>query len=248
MSQPETDSDSCTRLAPPKRSRWLPSDLRRFFLHRPAISTLIDTRSTQERHDYEQRIRQRIGIAVEQYAVLNIHRIGIDAPVGHVFEELLVWDGDSTCWPNKLASVERVDGTLHEIRVSFLGIRSLPLFSLHALKAQGSPGSEDADSARYLAYECGGGYPIGVFCLYVRSRIAALGERSTTQFFLATGFNFYGKRDWSARHVIHRTWAVIHNRVTANVLNRFKQLCEWRFRRMQMGMSDNTTGDNPRTR
>ncbi len=235
--QPETHSDACATDVPPERSRWLPADLRRFFFHRPAISTLVDTRSTHDRYDYEQRIRQRMGVAVEQYSVLNIHRIGIEAPVRQVFEELLAWDGDSTCWPNRLASVERVDGALEEIRVSFLGVRRLPLFALCLLRQRRDPRSGDADSARYLLYGCGGGYPIGVFCLYVRSGIAAQGERSRTQFFLATGFNFFGKRDWSKGHVLHRFWAAIHNRVTANVLNRFKQLCEWRFRRLQDGAS-----------
>ncbi|MCP3978863.1 MAG: hypothetical protein GY716_05970 [bacterium] len=228
--------------APPRRSRWLLSDLRAFFFHRPAILTQADTRSPRGRHDYEQRIRQRTGIAVEQYGVLNIHRIGIEAPVRHVFEELLIWDGDSSCWPNNLASVRRVGGSLDEIRVRLLGIRLLPLFSLRSIKLQKVPVPEDGDNARYLVYKCEGGYPIGVFCLYVRSGIAALGERSTTQFFLATGFNFYGKRNWSRDNLIYRIWATIHNRVTANVLNRFKQLCEWRFRRLQSDLSGHDDG------
>jgi hypothetical protein len=235
VNQPGTNTGTQTVHVPPGRSRWWPADLRHFFFHPPRISTLVDTRSSTNRDDYEQRIRQRTGIAVGQYSVLNIHRVGIDAPVAQVFEELLVWDGDSTCWPNNLATVERVGGSLDEIRVSLLGIRLLPLFSLHSIKLQNAPGTDDVDNARYLLYKCGGGYPIGIFCLYVRSAIAALGERSKTQFFLAVGFDFYGKRDWSQRSLIHRSWAAIHNRVTANVLNRFKQLCEWRFQRLQNG-------------
>jgi len=223
----------------------LPSDIRHFFLHRPPIPTLIDTRSPENRHDYEQRIRQRLGIAAEQYSVLNIHRIGIDAPARHVFEELLVWDGDSTCWPNNVAAAERVGGTLDELRVSLLGIRAFPLFSLRSLKLQSAPNTGDGDNARYLLYQCGGGYPIGMFCLYVRSGIAALGERGRAQFFLAVGFDFFGKRDWSPQHLIHRVWAAIHNRVTANVLNRFKQLCEWRFQQLQDGVPGRGTGQEP---
>ena len=242
MSQPERHIDENTVQAPPRRSRWLPSDVRHFFLHRPPISTLVDTRSPANRYDYEQRIRQRTGIAAEQYSVLNIHKVGIEAPARHVFEELVVWDGDSTCWPNHLAAVERVGGTLDAIRVSLLGIRALPLFSLHSLKLQKAPHTGDGDNARYLLYECRGGYPIGMFCLYVRSAIAAMGERGQTQFFLAVGFDFYGKRDWSEQNLIHRTWAAIHNRVTANVLNRFKQLCEWRFQRLQDGVPGRGTG------
>jgi len=167
--------------------------------------------------------------------VLNIHRIGIEAPVREVFEELLVWNGDSTCWPNHLAKVERIGGSLDDVHVSLLDIRFLRLFSLHPVKMQTDPGGE-FDSARYLLYGCGGGYPIGVFCLYVRSAIAAAGEQGKTQFFLAVGFDFYGKRNWSRRNPIYRTWAAIHNRVTANVLNRFKQLCEWRFEQLQKGV------------
>jgi hypothetical protein len=189
--------------------------------------------------------RQRTGIATEDYSVLNIHRIGIEAPARHVFEELFVWDGDSTCWPNSVAAVERVGGTLDEIRVSLFGIRSLPLFSLRSLKHQSAPDTRGGDNARYLLYECGGGYPIGMFCLYVRSAIAAIGERENTQFFVAVGFDFYGKRDWSHQNLIHRSWAAIHNRVTANVLNRFKQLCEWRFQRLQGGVPGRGIGREP---
>jgi len=230
-----TTSSASTVPAPPGRSRWLFSDLRHFLLQRPSIPTLIDTRSSTNRHDYEQRIRQRTGIAVEQYSVLNIHRIGIEAPVRHVFQELLIWDGAASCWPNRVAAVERIDDELGEIRFNFLGIRSLPIFSLHSLKLQREPDAGAVDNARYLLYECTGGYPIGIFCLYVRSPIPAQGERKMTQFFLAVGFNFFGKRDWSERNVVPRVWAAIHNRVTANVLGRFKQLCEWRFRRLQAG-------------
>ena len=34
---------------------------------------------------------------------------------------------------------------------------------------------------------------------------------------------------------INKIWEKIHSRVTRNVLNRFKQLCEWRFQRIQDG-------------
>lgn len=234
MSRPETNSGAGTGPAPPKRSRWLLSDLRHFLLHKPSIPTLIDTHLETSRHDYEQRIRQRTGISVEQYSVLNLHRVAIDAPVRDVFEELLVWDGDSTCWPNHVAKVERTGGTLDEIQVNFLGIRFLRLFSMHSLKIQTEPGG-DLDNARYLLYRCGGGYPMGMFSFYVRSAIAAEGEQGKTQFFAVVGFDFYGRRNWSQRNLIYRAWAAIHNRVTANVLNRFKQLCEWRFQQLQAG-------------
>ncbi len=241
MNKTEASDGARTLQEPPRRSRWLPSDLRHFFFHRPSVPTLIDLRTPTNRNEYEQRIRQRMGITVEQYSVLNIHRVGIEVPVRYVFEELLVWDGHSSCWPNHLARVERIGSTLDEIRVRLFGVRVFPLFSLRPLELRGKSDTGD-DNARYLVYECGGGYPIGIFCLYIRSAIAALGERGTTQFFLAVGFNFFGKRDWSQRNLIHRVWAAIHNRVTANVLNRFKQLCEWRFQRLQSGAPDRGQG------
>jgi hypothetical protein len=33
-----------------------------------------------------------------RYTALNVHHIGIEAPVSYVFE-LLNWNGDSSCWP-----------------------------------------------------------------------------------------------------------------------------------------------------
>ena len=84
-------------------------------------------------------------------------------------------------------------------------------------------------------YESSGGYPIGIFSVYVRSPIAEQNEKEHTQLFVLVGFNFYGKEDWSKKKTINNLWESIHDRVTANVLNRFKQLCEWRFEKIQEG-------------
>jgi hypothetical protein len=249
--QTERESTDDEAKAPPRRSNGLFSDLRWFILRRPAISTLIEFGSPEERVNYSARIMQRIGIDVDRYAILNIHRIGIEAPVRYVFEELLRWDGDSTCWPNHVATVDRVDDRLEHIRIfpfgwrryppgfrnSFFGLRFIPLFNLNAVRFQHLPGPADIDNARFLLYECDGGYPIGIFAMYVRSSIARAEESEPTQMFMVVGFNFYGKRDWSRGFRIMRLWEVVHNRVTANVLNRFKQLCEWRFARVQAGES-----------
>jgi hypothetical protein len=74
----------------------------------------------------------------------------------------------------------------------------------------------------------------------VRSSIAARDETALSQVFLAVGFDFWGLRGWPvighALRPVHRVWEGVHNRVTANVLNRFKQLCEWRFERLQAGL------------
>jgi hypothetical protein len=70
--------------------------------------------------------------------------------------------------------------------------------------------------------------------MYVRSSIADMGESAQSQLIFAVGFNFYGKENWQKhRRLISKIWEVVHNRVTANVLNRIKQLCEWRIDSMQ---------------
>jgi hypothetical protein len=65
--------------------------------------------------------------------------------------------------------------------------------------------------------------------MYVRSSIPERGEKEMSQLFLMVGFNFYGNRTLSRLNIINKTWEAIHNRVTTHIMNRFKQLCEWRF-------------------
>ena len=91
------------------------------------------------------------------------------------------------------------------------------------------------DNARFLLYDSSGGYPIGIFTMYVRSSVEERGEVGKSQLFFAVGFNFYGKESRPKIGIINKIWESIHNRVTGNVLNRFKQLCEWRFQRIQDG-------------
>ena len=233
---------------PPQRSSGILSDIRYFFLHKPPIPTLIEFSSEAEKEDYSHRIMQRIGIDINQYSVLNIHRIGINIPVRNAFEELLHWDGDSTCWPNHIASVDRLDGKLEHIQIfllgrrkyplgfknGFFGLKFIPLFNLDAKRFQHLPGFSD-DNARYLLYDSSGGYPIGIFTMYLRHAIPERGETEQTQLFLAVGFNFYGKEYKPNINIVNKIWEKIHNRVTTNVLTRFKQLCEWRFQRIQDG-------------
>lgn len=218
-------------------------------MHKPLIPTLIEFSSEAEKEDYSHRIMQRIGIDVTKYSVLNIHRIGINVPVQYAFEELLHWDGDSTCWPNHIATVNRLNGRLEHIQIfllgrkkypfgfkkGFFGLKFIPFFSLDAKRFQHLPGLSD-DNARYLLYDSSGGYPIGIFTMYVRSAIPKRMEIEKTQLFLAVGFNFYGKERKPRINLFNKIWEKVHNRVTANVLNRFKQLCEWRFQRIQDGL------------
>lgn len=231
--------------APPSRCRGLLSDVRAFLLHRPAVRTLIRFRTKGEREEYRERIMKRLGIRVEQYGVLNIHKIGIEAPVERVFKDLLDWDGDSTCWPNHIAQVERQGGALEHIKIFLLGRRTypfglkkglfgfkfVPLFNLDELKFRREADPHDAVNGHYLLYKCSGGYPIGFFAMYVRAAVAGQEEKEETQLYMLVGFNFYGRKDWSGPHFFNRLWERVHNRVTANVMNRFKQLCEWRAHR-----------------
>jgi len=87
-------------------------------------------------------------------------------------------------------------------------------------------------------FDSSGGYPIGIFAMYVRSPIAEHNEIEQTQLFFAVGFNFYGKVQRSNMRIVNKVWEKIHNRVTANILNRIRQLSEWRFQRLQDGRYD----------
>ena len=229
---------------PPSKSKGLLSDVLEFMLHRPEKDTLIKFDSLEERDFYNERVMQRIGIDPNLYSVLNIHKIDVEAPVGYMFNELLEWNGDSTCWPNHLAKVDLIENDLGRISIlpfgwkkypfsfmkSFFGFKLIPLFLLNAIRIKKVPDTFDFDNARYLLYNCSGGYPIGIYVMYVRSSIDEMGEVAKSQLIFAVGFNFYGKKDWQhKRKLINKLWERVHNRVTANVLNRFKQLAEWRF-------------------
>ncbi|MCF8244156.1 MAG: hypothetical protein K9J37_03750 [Saprospiraceae bacterium] len=236
-------------LNPPAKSEGFLSDIRHFLLHRPELPTLIKFNTKEEREDYSFRILQRLDIGVSEYRILNIHHIGVNAPAKYVFEELLKWNGDSTCWPNHIAQVARKHEQLEHLNIylfgwkkypawlknGLFGLKYIPLFKMDAINLHKIPDAVEADNARYLLYKCSGGYPIGVFTLYVRSSIENLQEEEQSQLFLMVGFNFYGKENWSELKLINRTWELIHNRVTSNVLNRIKQLSEWRFEKIKNG-------------
>jgi hypothetical protein len=217
-----------------------------FLLRRPIHDTLIHFDSADERNDLSQRVLQRLGIGVEDYSVLNLHKIGINVPGRFVFDELMTWDHDSPFWPNRLARVKRVKKNLDQVDIYFLGLESLfgfksradsgihiaPLFQLKKIDPRYAPRTSDMDNARTLLYTCSGGYPIGIFSLYVRSSIAELGEQETSQLFFMVAFDFYGQKGWLYTHFVQRIWEAIHNRVTTNVLNRIKMTCEDKFQSM----------------
>jgi hypothetical protein len=224
-----------------KRTFW--SDLQNYFIKNPEIPTLIDFSTESEREDYSKRIMQRLGVGVADYSVLNIHKIGIEVPALYVYEELLQWDGKSDYWPNQMARVKRIEGDLKNIQIFLFGLEKInlrkkvikplialkPLFHMSALKFQHMPDASDADNARFMLYKCRGGYPIGIFTLYVRSSIAENKEKEQTQLISMVAFNFYGKKQWLFIHFINRIWERIHNRATSNILNRIKMIFESKF-------------------
>lgn len=233
---------------PPSKSKGLITDIINFLLHKPERNTLIKFNSAKERNEYNARVMQRIGIDPKRYSVLNLHKIGIEAPVSYIFNELMQWNGDSTCWPNHLAKVDRIKNDLKNIRIlpfgwkkypfkfrkSFFGLKLIPLFLLKAIRIKKNPDSFDFDNARYLLYKCSGGYPIGIYAMYVRSSIRELGETSQSQLIFGVSFNFYGNEKWQdKRKLVNTIWEWVHNRVTANVLHRIKHLGEWRMENMQ---------------
>lgn len=242
-----TGSNSTCVLKPPSPSSNLFLDIKHFLWHSPGIDTQIRFKTDEERHYYGQRVMQRIGIDPAKYSILNFHKIGIEAPVSHIFDELLHWNGDCLFWPNHIAKVDRIENDLKNIRIlpfgwkkyplglkSFFGIQLIPLFLLNAIRFKKTPDNDNFDNARYLLYECSGGYPIGFFTMYVRSSISSMGEITTSQLIVGVGFNFYGNDKWHEnRKLINILWEKLHNRVTANVLLRLKQLCEWNLSQVQ---------------
>jgi hypothetical protein len=221
-------------------SLW--SDIGSYFLVIPEIKTLVEYKTPQERENYSKRILQRLNVDVTEYSVLNIHKIGIEVPTRYVFEELLRWNGRSKYWPNQIARVKRIDGNLENILIYTFGLEKIrwnwfklkefkitPLFHMTALKFQHTPSASDDDNARYLLYKCSGGYPIGIFTLYVRSSIAENNETEKAQLFSMVAFNIYGEKNWFYNNIIKWIWENIHNRVTANINNRIKVIFEKKF-------------------
>lgn len=237
----KTNNNKSRNAGPPSGSNNILTDISHFLLKKPKKSTFVKLGTYELREEYTQRVLQRIGVEVSDYSVLNFHKIGIDAPVNVIFEELLNWNGDSTCWPNHIAKVYRIKDQIEEIEILLFGIKRLPfgllspLFKLNSIRIIHNSTSSEQDNARYLLYKCSGGYPIGIFAMYVRSSIPEQNETSQSQLFFGVGFDFYGKKKHSKLNIKNFLWEKIHNRVTANTLNRMKQLCEWRFEKIKKG-------------
>lgn len=233
----------------PERSRNIFTDIKYFLFDKPPVKTLINFETEEKRHEYCESILQRLGIEVENFKMLNIHKIGIEVPTIYLLNELLKWNGDSSCWPNHIAKVYLQDNKLEKIQIFLFGLKKnifglkkglfgkqlFHLFDLTAIKIQKVPSPNDPDNARYLFYECEGGYPIGVFSMYLRSSIPERGETEMSQLFIMVGFDFYGKAWLSKIRILKRFWECVHNRVSTNVAYRFKQFCEWKFNKFIIG-------------
>ncbi len=246
--KPLNHTNQTSKKTAPTVSSGILTDILYFFIKKPQHPTTLRFNSSEERYTYNQRIIQRIGIDTTQYSVLNINKIGIDAPVNHIFNEIVRFNGNPSCWPNHIAKVDRINDDFRNIRIlpfgwkryplksmkSFFGLPLIPLFHLNAIRIKEVPDNYDFDNARYLLFDCSGGYPIGILAIYIRSSIPEMGETEKSQLIFGVGFNFFGKHEWQEkRKLIGRIWEWVHNRVTANVLNRIKQLSEWRLERIQ---------------
>lgn len=212
----------------PRRSTNVFSDIRYYLFSKPPVKTRIAHNGTGTREELAKGILQRTGVDVENYKMLNVHKVGIDTPASYVFEELLRWNGDAICWPNHIAKLRLQHDSLEHIKIYLFGFKLFRLFDLFSLRIQSIPDPSDHDNARYLLYECKGGYPIGVFSMYVRSSIPDRGEKEMSQLFMMVSFNFFGRSNHGIGF-IKRIWEGIHNRVTSNVVYRIKELCEWKF-------------------
>jgi len=227
----------------PPSSENLLSDIYHFLLKPPEYNTFIKFENPTQQKDYYLRILHRLNVRVNDFTVLNIHQIGINVPVKYVFEELLTWDNKSVYWPNKIARIRLIDGTLDRVQIylfgiekifgfesfNFNGLRIPQLFRLEKRQFNLSPKTANLDNARSLLYDCKGGYPIGIFALYVRSSINEQNEKEMTQLFFIVAFDFFGLKKHRYNNLIKGVWEKLHNRVTANVLNRIKLICETKF-------------------
>lgn len=224
----------------PDRSDSLAGDVWSYLLARPKVPTLVDLASTDDRQAYCGRIVERLGVRVDNFTVLNIHRIGVNAPLDLVWNTVMTWNAGASYWPSRMAWPERQAGNIFHIEIYLMGWKRaprglgsrlfglpfIPLFRLDLLKIQQNPALGQADKPRFLLYECSGGYPIGIFSIYVREAIEGRGEREPSQVFFLVAFDFYGRKELAKWRVLRWIWTGIHNRVTANVLGRFKQFCE----------------------
>lgn len=226
------------------KSNSILSDIKHFFIEKPEKDTFINFQSAKERRQYNQLIFERTGIDVEKYKMLNIHQIAIDVPTDYLFAELMKWNSESCWWPNHIAKVHVLDAQLSRINVFLFGklnfslkkqnkspeFHLLRLFNFKLIQKEQNQSVNSTNNGHYLLYECSGGYPIGVFTLFVRDSIPGNKEICKSQLFMMVSFNFYGIKALSKIKMITKTWEAIHNRASSNSLNRIKHYCEMNYK------------------
>jgi len=102
----------------PGNSINLLTDIKYFFTRKPAIGTYVKIHSEEEKKEISQRIFQRTGVIVDNYNVLNLHKIAVDTPAQYLFEEVMKWDGNSCWWPNHIAHVSYLDNDKKNIKIN----------------------------------------------------------------------------------------------------------------------------------
>ena len=110
----------------PRESPGLLEDARRYLLARPPHATALRFADPAVRTHYEHRILQRLGIRVADYAILNIHRVGVEAPGVLVWEEIQQWEDERTRIRSRDLDYARIIGDhlarLERVRSAFQGM------------------------------------------------------------------------------------------------------------------------------
>lgn len=223
-----------------KKSTSILTDIKYFFFEKPGIETFIKINTPSDREYYNDLVHNRIGEEISNYKLLNIHRIGIQAPAEFIFNELMNWGSDSCWWPNHIAKVNVLDAERSKINIFLFGNLSLKpkkmnrppgfhllrLFNLTLIKKEQNRDKQSDENVHFLLYKCSGGYPIGIFNLFTRNSDPERNESGLSQLFMMVGFNPHGIKFLSRIKLITKPWEKIHNRVSSNALFRIKKYCE----------------------
>jgi hypothetical protein len=190
---------------PTARRSGVLSDIRRFLLSSPAEPTRVNLSQPGARRAYNIQVLRRLGVNVADHEVLNIHRIGIEAPPETVWEAVVHWSPEAGYWPAGIARGVWTGEEHEHGEIRLFGLGFLPLFRLDLIRRQDVPPPGDPDNARYALFRCSGGYPMGVLFM--------------------VSFDFFGRKRWLGTRAVRPVWEPIHDRVTSHVLNRFKAHC-----------------------
>jgi hypothetical protein len=220
-------------VGPQNRFARLWRDFVSFFVRQPGEPTHIDLSLPELRQEYDRRVFERVGVSVADNDVLNIHRIGINAPPDFVWQVWARRDPEAYYWPTRIAFPSLRNQSRNEGALLLFGRPYLRLFRAVLIRRHDVPQDSDPHEGRYALYRCTGGYPIGIFGMYARPRNVTEGDIEPTQVFFLVAFDFFGRKHWLGSRAVRPIWESIHNRVTTQVLNRFKAHCESAYARAQ---------------